>query len=449
MSKKGFLFLALGILVVFGLLLAGFHVYPEFKYKYYRGRLEAEDAAGRDAAVKNFLALPPQYRKRLAWDAFKSVYPYSPAAAVVLFKSDDFDYKDLDRDEFLNLIEALKDEWVIKQVPDEFKDNLRKRFLHFRPRGMDVRYCNLWYKVLCLRTGCPPYERVHVFLHIKQAPDGRWMSEDGTLDGDIITTSLAILAYLGNGETHNMGIFKKNVRAGFRFLEKHMKVNGGFSDNTLAQAMSVWAVGEAYAMSLDGTFKKMAEASIRNLIARQLPDGGFPEVSDGDASDPRATFYSVRGLMAAKAGGLDVPREIFKKTKEYLLSLISREKDPHLLAGAAITAIICGCRLNHPTMKPALDTIQQHLPSWDDERDVEYIYWGTFAKNQQGYEPWKEWYKAMKKTLLDNQKKEDHIFAGSWDPVMGPASRKYGRAYTTAMCALALEIYYRYVREGR
>ena len=72
------------------------------------------------------------------------------------------------------------------------------------------------------------------------------------------------------------------------------------------------------------------------------------------------------------------------------------------------------------------------------------MFWRCFFRH------WKSWNTRLKKTLLQNQRKGGPMDGsakdvdGSWDCKMGWAPTG-GRVYTTAINALSLEIYYRYL----
>jgi hypothetical protein len=72
-----------------------------------------------------------------------------------------------------------------------------------------------------------------------------------------------------------------------------------------------------------------------------------------------------------------------------------------------------------------------------------YTYYTTLVMFQIGGDLWKTWNEGLKKMLLENQRKGGDQ-DGSWDP-MG-YDQKVGRAYSTALGALSLEVYYRYVK---
>ena len=79
-----------------------------------------------------------------------------------------------------------------------------------------------------------------------------------------------------------------------------------------------------------------------------------------------------------------------------------------------------------------------------------YWYYGTLAMFQMGGDHWKNWNKALKPALLDNQRKGGPLDGsaadvdGSWD-LLNVYDKRAGRVYTTAVGALCLEVYYRYL----
>ena len=82
------------------------------------------------------------------------------------------------------------------------------------------------------------------------------------------------------------------------------------------------------------------------------------------------------------------------------------------------------------------------MPDWGNQ-DFYYWYYGTLVMFQMGGDYWKQWNKAMRDMLVSNQRKggpDD----GSWDP-NGKYGQRAGRAFSTAVGALCLEVYYRYL----
>jgi hypothetical protein len=91
--------------------------------------------------------------------------------------------------------------------------------------------------------------------------------------------------------------------------------------------------------------------------------------------------------------------------------------------------------------------MKKTLPEWDEEgigSDMYYWYYGAYAMYQMGGTHWKAWNSAMKKAVLESQRHEGDM-KGSWDPV-GPWGYAGGRVYSTALCVLCLEVYFRYAK---
>ena len=70
----------------------------------------------------------------------------------------------------------------------------------------------------------------------------------------------------------------------------------------------------------------------------------------------------------------------------------------------------------------------------------------SLSLSQLGGEDWELWNQAMSERLLETQRTEGDA-AGSWDPVTVWGAHG-GRAYTTALGALCLEVYYRYATDN-
>jgi hypothetical protein len=72
-----------------------------------------------------------------------------------------------------------------------------------------------------------------------------------------------------------------------------------------------------------------------------------------------------------------------------------------------------------------------------------YWYYATLGMYQLQGDHWQRWNAAMQNTLVKRQRLDGDL-AGSWDPdcLWGGYG---GRIYSTAVSALCLEVYYRYL----
>jgi hypothetical protein len=134
-----------------------------------------------------------------------------------------------------------------------------------------------------------------------------------------------------------------------------------------------------------------------------------------------------------------------------------------------MTAVAMVCRQfmgmpsNDQLLVRSSDWLVRDLPSWQGAADAPadvnrgdagfyYWYYGTLSMFQMGGDKWTKWNEALKPTLINNQCRgplplgsgpEDKD--GSWDPNGSYIDKYGGRVYTTAVGALCLEVYYRYL----
>jgi len=200
------------------------------------------------------------------------------------------------------------------------------------------------------------------------------------------------------------------------------------------------------------------------------------------------TGWMAMAVKSAKISGLKLPDDIFDSIRTHCFNSIPENKetsdyskeDPTLnyanatpmtnRKGPAMTAIGMLLRMytgsssrSHGVVNGA-NKLLKILPKWggnsgipevnvddlDSKWNNEYTwYYGTLTMFQVGGEHWKVWNKALIDTLIPNQRKGGPLDGslkdvdGSWDT--GPGwSPIVGRSYMTAMCALNLEVYYRY-----
>jgi tetratricopeptide (TPR) repeat protein len=139
-----------------------------------------------------------------------------------------------------------------------------------------------------------------------QALDGHWGMHDFHVHGrcncggqggnhDVAGTALAILALLGNGETHKATgrqyIYTKNVDRGLRWLITRQAADGSFSGNGYEQGIASLAICEAFAMTRDPALRgRLSEPSMPAL------PGSMPLADSATPREPPATFRSAAGL---------------------------------------------------------------------------------------------------------------------------------------------------------
>ena len=255
---------------------------------------------------------------------------------------------------------------------------------------------------------------------------------------------------------------------------KQQQANGSISclpgrDGRLGynHAIAGLALAEAYGMGKSPEIGQVAQKAVDYSIKQhQHPYSGW-RYSAKEAPDTSVTGWFVMQLKSAKIAGLQVDGVGFQGASAWLDKATNKEGRAGYTSpsanDAAMTAVGMVCRqfMGTPNADPLLVGGAKQLaaatPAWEDKRPIGrergfyYWYYGTLAMFQMGGDGWNKWNEALKPTLINNQCKGPMPLSGgmedkdgSWDPKswIDPYG---GRVMTTAMGALTLEVYYRYL----
>lgn len=305
-----------------------------------------------------------------------------------------------------------------------------------------------------------------------QNPDGSWSlhrfhrtkSCSGRCGGqasthcDSAATSLCLLPFLGSGQTHQTGIYKKTVAKGLRWLIEHQEPDGDLrvgvhSDAGMyAHGQGAIVLCEAFALTRDEEIRDSAQRAIDFIVTAQHAAGGW-RYKPGAEGDTSVLGWQLMALQSARSAELEVPIETWELANIYLDSVQSHDGSRYAyLPGRRPThvmtaeALLCRMYLGWNQDFAALEQgvkylLREHMPR-DDGVNFYYWYYATQVMHHFGGERWKTWNISMRDTLVDAQIKRGHE-AGSWDPRGGHASQG-GRLYTTALAVCTLEVYYRH-----
>jgi hypothetical protein len=325
------------------------------------------------------------------------------------------------------------------------------------------------------------------WLSRHQEEDGHWNTRKWGAQGssgvgwgkayfDESVTGLAVLAYLGAGHTHRTGRFRKNVRKAIEWIISKQRIDGSYSDGKAQEyeeydaAICTLALAEAYGMTHDPITREAAQRGVNYILKQQKPSGGWVH---GPYDSTSVLGWMVMALKSAKFAGLDVPKKAFTNALKRLNDVSDTdakgfpglvgyvEKGKHLFhQGLTMTAVgMLSYQFlgkGSKTEKQA-DILIKHAPRWRPDlvgartvpQNFYHWYYGTLAMHQFGKGYWEKWNRALKDTLLPNQRKGGlkdgsmNDVDGSWDPVTR-YDNVGGRVYSTAMGALCFEVYYRY-----
>ena len=89
----------------------------------------------------------------------------------------------------------------------------------------------------------------------------------------------------------------------------------------------------------------------------------------------------------------------------------------------------------------------KQTPATWAETNLYYTYYNTLGVFQVGGEKWKTWNGTVRDLFVNNQRKGEGCFDGSWnfnDSNSFHGLEKFGRIISTVYSILCLEVYYRY-----
>ncbi len=302
---------------------------------------------------------------------------------------------------------------------------------------------------------------------------------------DVGVTGLALLAFLGYGDTLNDGQYKDVISRGVQWLILQQQDSGLIGGEIGLEflydhSIAALALCEAYYTSgKRPLLRKNCQAAINYISRARNPYAAWRyAVPANGENDTSVTGWMVFAMAAALDGGLTVDIEGFRGA----MSWFDEATDPqsgrvgydsrggassrsasngHYPREAAETMTAVGVlgrifaanalKSGDPTKDPIVqrgaELMSKKLPVWSANgltNDMYYWYYGSYAMFQMGGRYWGDWEKAMEKAILPNQR-QDGCFLGSWDP-NGPWGYSGGRVYSTALMVLCLEVFFRYTR---
>ena len=278
-------------------------------------------------------------------------------------------------------------------------------------------------------------------------------------------TGLALLPFLGAGNTHREGKYRDNVRKGLLFLGKQMQGTGGslFESGGSMYSHGICAIAlcEAYAMTQDKNLFQAAQQSINFTVAAQDPVGGGWRYTPRQPGDTSAVGWQIMALKSAHMGYLAIPDQTITGAENFLNTVQSDGGAAYGYdqpgVGQATTAIglLCRMYLGWKKENPALQKGVALMDSWGPAKtagqvNMYYNYYATQVMHHWEGEEWQRWNAGpngndgLRDFLVSQQTQEGHA-KGSWHMPGDIASDIGGRLYCTAMAVMTLEVYYRHL----
>ena len=299
------------------------------------------------------------------------------------------------------------------------------------------------------------------WLRNHQQADGAWKCEKSDQAG----TALAVLAFLGHGETPDSEEFGATANKALQYMVAQIGPDGlvAPSDGRMyAQGMVTLALSEAYGMTRSAAVREPLERAVRAITTIQkvkkrqrMFEGGWRYSPTSDDADTSVSGWMIMALKSAKLAGVAVPEENFEMASNYLWEMYGDGGfgygGPGKELGPTAIGVLCQQFMGHGNdkrIKRALDYLKDQKADWENSKGTYVLYgwyYETQAMFQGGDSYWEYWNRQIRETMVKSQSEDGHW---SLPPQSEWEKKSVGDSspvYSTALGCLILEVYYRYL----
>ena len=299
----------------------------------------------------------------------------------------------------------------------------------------------------------------------------------GTKATKMGATGLALLPFLGAGYTHQEGKnnkYKYVVQKGLQYLVGNMDPksgrlydrNGPDHEHMYSHGIAACAVAEAYGMTQDPKLRAPAQLALNYIVEAQDPVSGGWLYTPRAGGDTSVVGWQIMALKSGILSYLTVPGYVKTRANKWLDTVQSdfyvegsgigsrygyrapqdRHGTPHDGACTAI-GLLCrnylGTKKGDPGLRKGVEWIASQGPTPSDMYFNYYASMVMYQNDGPKGELWKGWNRVMRDQLVGTQVKAGKD-AGSWH-FSANHGDDGGRVYNTALGAMTLEVYYRYM----
>ena len=299
-------------------------------------------------------------------------------------------------------------------------------------------------------------------------------------------TALCVLAFLGAGhtptsKTEHSGVVTAAVQ---HLLALQEEDTGAFGRSSCyGHGIATYALAECYGLTKDPALRRPLERALQWILDHQGPRrdkrnrGGWGYYSPGlraedDYARVSVSAWMIMALESARLSGIELPTEVLPAAREYLELAYDQPNGwfrynhkpsrvqsawptlPASTPAAAFCLLLLGVGTDDAKIAAAVDyTVERRPQRYRRYRDDDFVlkgqgnvyfwYYATLCCFLHGGEAWQQWNERLSVVLPAAQQKD-----GSFPPIDAYAEEAGDddddRSYTTAMCVLCLEVYYRY-----
>jgi hypothetical protein len=300
------------------------------------------------------------------------------------------------------------------------------------------------------------------WLKEHQSPDGSWSKSQ-----PLAMAGLGLLTFLAHGETPMSPEFGPTVQKAMQYLTNAMMATTdprGVGTGGYVNGIATYALCEAYGMTKIPFLKPAAEKGLEAVIKGQQPCGGWDyNYNKTKRWDTSVVGWQIQALKAGYVAGCEVqgiPAAIENSSRFLRNVAYANGKFGYSTPGQGSWGVHAAGTLclqligegNSPEAKTGVVKLDEgYTAVWDDKVEVSdhsnpaYAwYYATQAMFHAGQSTWRRWNKNFSPLIVNNQKSDGH-----WDSpgkgAKGASKSEYDPYYTTCLCALSLQVYYRYL----
>jgi len=339
------------------------------------------------------------------------------------------------------------------------------------------------------RGGADAIELALAWLAAHASENGSWDGDGfstrcggigkGTCSGhgqpqhDVGLTGLALLAFLGDGQTAYQGAHAERVAAGLAWLLEQQGREGLIGEPAqhefvYGHALATLALAEALGMGME-SLREPVQRACDYIVSARTPGAGWRyEVPPQGMSDTSVTGWMLAALFAASEAGIRVADGAFGEGLAWIQSVTDpasgrvgytqvgelssrttdnqffpRERAEALTAEGLFVQLLLGADPADALLRKQADLILRTPEDWDERFAIDMYAWYQSSNALQllGGPQRDAWEERLKKSVLAHQQSQGDA-RGSWDPA-GPWGHVGGRVYSTALMALVLESRFR------
>ena len=308
------------------------------------------------------------------------------------------------------------------------------------------------------RAGQEAVLRALRWLQTVQQDDGSWL-------GDPAFTGLALLCFLAHGDNPRSEEFGGTVQTSIQWLAERMPSTGKTfpgGKGAYSHGIITYALAEAYDLTQIRFLKRAMEDGLDVLLKGQQPGGGYDYAyQKGDRWDLSVAGWQMQALKAGYIAGASNKglHEAIEKSILFTKSTYKNDRFGYSAPGTGKNmtgvGVVCLQLLGHKKAKEvgrAIDNtiMTSRLKGYEHarttfkeeaEHNLHGWYYDTQATFNAGSADWRKWQRLFEPVLINNQHKE-----GYWDVEIHRKTGVAGKVFSTTLCCLQLEVYYRYLQ---